>query len=242
MTNEIIELMNATGFNNGAVKAAYEDLIKRNPAENIGDFGEVTDARIAEYKEKYGKTYTDEALKEGIRAIIQEEKEKAEQVINEAENHVTTKVNMIKETAERALHESENLSTDEITRRVYFNSQMTNELNMKLDHVDSSVSFATVLNEYLEVAKLDKYKALAINNNLYLFNNVIKNLDESYRVFATGAFEDFKIQLDRIVTPSKLKIYRQLKEEMNRYAGNSGAAARLTMRFALDKYKNEYGI
>ncbi len=242
MTNEIIELMNKTEFNNGAVKSAYEALVNTDPAANIGDFGKATDARIAEYKAEYGKTYTDEALKEGIRAIIQEEKEKAEQAISKSEQELMSRVNLIKETAARALYESENLSTDEITKRVYFNSQMTNELNMKLDHINSNVDFAILLNEYLEAAKLDKYKALAINNNLYLLNDAIKSLDESHRIYATGAFEDFKIHLDQIVTPPKLKIYRRLKEEMERYATPGGGASRLTMQFALDKYKRDYGI
>ncbi|TDM15608.1 hypothetical protein [Macrococcus bovicus] len=242
MTNEIIELMNKTDFNNGAVKSAYEDLINRDPAANIGDFGKATDARIAEYKDQYGKTYTDGALKEGIRAIIQEEKERAEQAIQQAAQSQVEKRNLIVETANRALNESDNLSSDEITKRVYYNSQMTNELNMKIDSIRTVTDLRVLLSEYLEAAKYDKYKAHAINNNLYLFKNAIKQLADFEQDYALVSFSTFKNEIDDIVTPPKLKVYRKLKEEMDRYATDGGGAARLTMRLTLDKYKNEYGI
>lgn len=242
MTNEIIELMNKTDFNNGAVKSAYEDLINRDPAANIGDFGKVTDARIAEYKAEYGNTYTDDALKEGIRAIIQEEQAKAEEAIQQAAQSQVEKRNLIVETANRALNESDNLSSDEITKRVYYNSQMTNELNMKLDSIKTATELRVLFNEYLEAAKYDKYKAHAINNNLYLFKNAIKELEDYDQTFAGVTFTQFKNDIDDLVTPPKMKVYRKLKGDMDRYATDGSGAARMSMKFALDKYKNEYGI
>ncbi len=230
MTNELNNIINEAGITDTPIKEALNHLDNIQPMSKAQTFTQTVKERAEAFKKEYKDTYTPEAIKEGIQAIYDEEKQKVEQSIQSENESFQAKRTKAIEHAKQQISKTEDVSSDEINKRLYHTQNMQSDLSVELLNADTGSSISTILSEKKEKASRDTMTARALLSSLHLFSSKIDSLPASDKAYLLTRLKMNRAELSKLVNGTKNEAYKQFVEELEKRDTNIYGVDQLSIK------------